>query len=152
MEEIILVVKRQADDILANMGLEGESIIAMENRTVLVNVDVEDPALLIGRGGEGLESFQHILRLLVSEALLSNDLDLVVDIAGYRKKRASNLTRTAKEKAYQVLATGLPEILPPMSSYERRIVHMVCSNIAEIETESMGEGRLKKVKIKPKKL
>lgn len=152
MEDTILIVKRHADDMLSSMGFDGESIIAQENNTIIVNIEVDTPALLIGRGGEGLESFQHLLRLLAVEASLSRDYDIVVDIAGYRKKKASHLQREAKEKAYQVLATGLPEIFPPMSAYERRIVHMVCSNIADVETESEGEGKHKRVVIKPKKL
>lgn len=151
MEEAIIAIKRCADEIILNMDFEGESIIARENDTVIVNIEVDSPALLIGRGGEGLESLQHILRLLASQSLLEHRLDLVVDIAGYRKKKASHLTRVAKEKAYQVLTTGLPEIFPPMSAYERRIVHMVCANIADVESESKGEGRERRVVIKPKK-
>lgn len=151
MEDVIIVVKRHADNMLQSMGFDGESIIAQERGAVLVNIEIDSPALLIGRGGEGLESFQHILRLLAAEALLSKELDLVVDVAGYKKKKASSLSRTAKEKANQVLTTGLPESFPPMSAYERRIVHMVCADIEDVESESEGEGRYKKVVIKPKK-
>lgn len=151
MEETILIIKRHADNMLESMGFDGESIIAQENKTIIVNIEVESPAILIGRGGEGLESFQHLLRLLATEADLSRDYDIVVDIAGYRKKKASHLERKAKEKAYQVLTTGLPETLQPMTAYERRIVHMACANIADVETESEGEGRHKRVVIKPKK-
>lgn len=151
MEDTIIAIKKRADNIISSMDLEGESIIAMENRTVVVNIEIDTPAILIGRGGEGLESLQHVLRLLAAEELASHDLDLVVDIAGYRKKKASQLTKTAKEKAYQVLATGISETMPPMTAYERRIVHMVCANIADIESESQGTGRERRVVIKPKR-
>lgn len=151
MDETIIQIKKKADNLISLMGFDGESIVVTENGAVIVNLEVDAPALLIGRGGEGLEAIQHMMRLLAAEMLLERSLDLVVDIAGYRKKKAGNLSRIAKDKAYQVLSTGLPEVLPAMSAYERRIVHMACANIADIETESQGEGRERKVVIKPKR-
>jgi len=151
MQELTILLKKHTDGVLEMMGFEGESIIVIDGKTFLVNVEVDTPALLIGRGGEGLEALQHVVRLLASEALQGQDYDVVVDIAGYRQKKASYLTRTARDKAYQVLATGLPESFPPMSAYERRIVHMTCADIDEVETTSEGTGRDRKVVIKPKK-
>lgn len=151
MEDIILKIKDHSDNLIATLGFDGESIIVREGDTILVNIEVDTPALLIGRGGEGLESMQHILRLLSADVMRDSGLDLAVDVAGYRSKKAEALAREVRDKADQVIATGIEEYFPPMSAYERRIIHITCANIAEVETGSEGEGRERKVVIKPKK-
>ena len=119
---------------------------------MIVNVQCDEPALLIGRGGEGIDAIQHILRSMLRRDLMEKRANVILDIAGYRDKRNDRVQRNARERALQVLSTGIEEILPPMSSYERRLVHMIVKNIADVETESEGEGRERKIVIRPKKI
>jgi len=151
MEKIIREIKTKSDDFITSLGFEGESVITQERHTIIVNYQVDDAAMLIGKGGEVLDALQHVMRILYSKQLLNTDYDLVVDVSGYRSKKAEVLAKRAKDKAFQVLATGIEEIMPPMSSYERMIVHTTCANIADITTESSGSGRERRVVIKPKK-
>ncbi len=144
MEEKIIKIKKSSEDFIAQLGFNGESIVVMDGKTIIVNYQVDDAAMLIGRGGEVLDALQHIMRMLLLKDFEDRDTDLVVDISGYREKKASQLTRKAKDKAYQVF--------PPMSSYERMIIHTACTNIADIETESQGSGRDRRVVIRPKKV
>jgi len=62
-----------------------------------------------------------------------------------------NLKRLAREKAEESLQTGADVELPPMGSYERYIVHTEIQEIAGVETESVGEGKDRRVKIISKK-
>ncbi len=151
MEEIMIIIKKESDDFLAKMGFAGDSVVVADGKTVIVNYQTDDAALLIGKGGEVLDALQHILKIVLADTLYSEGRDLVVDICGYRDKKASQLAKKARERAYQVLATGIEEIFPPMSSYERMIIHTTCSNIADVETESQGSGRERRVVIKPKR-
>lgn len=144
-------IKKHSKELLSKLGFEAEPIITQQEEIIFVNIQMDSPGLLIGRGGEGLEALQHILRLLILRDEEIESTNIVLDIAGYRDKRIENVKKLAHDKAYLVLSTGIEEILPEMSSYERRIVHMVCTNIADIETESVGDGRERRVKIKPKK-
>jgi len=151
MDNLLITIKKETESLIAKLGFGGECIVATEGKTVVVNYQDDDVAMLIGRGGEVLDSLQHIMRIMLSERLKEAGADLVLDIAGYRSKRASALAKRAKDLAYQVLTTGIKETLPAMSSYERMIVHTACSNIADIETESTGNGRDRRVVIKPKR-
>ena len=144
-------VKKHSKELLSKLGFEVEPIITQQEEIVFINLQIDNPGLLIGRGGEGLDALQHILRLLVLRDEEITYANIVVDISGYRDKKIENVKKLARDKAYSVLSTGIEEILPEMSSYERRIVHMVVTNIADVETESVGEGRERKVVIKPKK-
>lgn len=144
-------IKKHSKELLKKLGFDVEPIITQQEEIVFVNLQIDSPGLLIGRGGEGLDALQHILRLLISRDEEITYTSVVLDISGYRDKKIENVKKMARDKAYMVLSTGIEEILPEMSSYERRIVHMVVTNIADVETESVGEGRERRVKIKSAK-
>ena len=147
--EKIEQAKKHTAQILETLGFDTELIAKTRENTVFINIQTDSPAMLIGRNGEVLEALQHLIRTLSSSENPENS-SVVIDIEGYREKKTEYVKKIARDKAFQVLATGIEEVLDPMSSYERRIVHMVCSNIADVESESVGEGRERKVKIKPK--
>lgn len=151
MEDIILKVKKKSDDLIGLLGFSGEAIVVSKDEVIFANFQVEDPALLIGRGGEGIEALEHVLRLLLYADLQEAGTNVVADVAGYRNKKGEYIAENAREKAYSVLSTGIAETLPPMSAFERRIVHLTCANIADVETESEGERQDRRVVIKPKK-
>jgi spoIIIJ-associated protein len=152
MNNHIKIIKKHSSDLVARLGFEGEAIVTEKDGVVCVNIQMDEPGLLIGKGGEGLEALEHILRLLVNAELESDYRSIILDIAGYRDKKVEYVKNMARDRAFTVLSTGIAETLPPMTSYERRVVHMICTNIADIETESAGEGKDRRVVIKPKKV
>lgn len=151
MEELILKIKDNSKNLLDLIGFEGVPVVTFRENVVFVNIQVDSPALLIGKGGEGLEALQHVLRSIMGKELADHEKTIVIDIAGYRDKKTESMKKYAKEKAFAVLATGISEELSPMSSYDRRIVHMVVSTIADVESESVGMGRERRIVIKPMK-
>ena len=150
MEKIIIKIKERSNSLLEALGFSGEPIVKQNESTIVVNIQTDEAPLLIGKRGENLRALEHLLRILVS-AEIEERVNIVLDIAGYRDKITEKVKRNARDRAYIVTSTGMPEELPPMSAYDRRVVHMVCQSIADIETESTGEGRERRVKIKPKK-
>lgn len=150
MPDYLKKAKEHSNNLLKKLGFEAEAIIVEKDGIVYINIAADDPGLLIGKGGEGLTALEHIIRLLLN-AEMEDHRNVVLDIAGYRNKKSENVKKFAHDKAFMVLSTGIEEVMPPMSSYERRIIHLTCANIADIETESVGEGRERRVVIKPKK-
>jgi hypothetical protein len=63
----------------------------------------------------------------------------------------ANLKKFAQEKAREALETDTAVALPPMSSYERFVVHNVLKEIDSIESLSAGEGAERHIEIQPKK-
>ncbi|OGD65760.1 hypothetical protein A2215_04730 [Candidatus Berkelbacteria bacterium RIFOXYA2_FULL_43_10] len=152
MEDLIIKIKNRSGELVSLLGFESEAIVTQGEGIIQVNIQTADtPAILIGRGGEGLEALQHVLRILFGKELSESGSNIIIDVAGYRSKKTENIKRETRDKALLVLSTGIEEVLPPMSSFERRVVHMVCTNIADVETESLGEGRERRVVIKSKK-
>jgi hypothetical protein len=59
------------------------------------------------------------------------------------------LKRLAEQRAQEVLMHGEPEILPPMGSYERFVIHTYLKDRGGVRTESEGEGNERHIVICP---
>ncbi|MEE8558165.1 MAG: R3H domain-containing nucleic acid-binding protein [Myxococcota bacterium] len=57
------------------------------------------------------------------------------------------LEELARERAREVMERGEEVLLPPMNSRDRWIVHDTLKTMTGVRTESVGDGRLKRVKI-----
>jgi spoIIIJ-associated protein len=74
---------------------------------------------------------------------------VLVDVEDYRKRRRSQLVRTAREAAQRVQRTGTPESLEPMSASDRKLVHDTVGQVTGLETASEGEEPRRFVVIRP---
>jgi spoIIIJ-associated protein len=109
---------------------------------------IEGPTVgrLIGHHGRTLYAFQTLVRAIVARRLGAL-VPLIVDINGYRTKRAEALRRLAQKKANQVMATGRPVELEPMPAAERRVIHMALKDHPRVTTYSIGEREERRVVI-----
>ncbi len=113
----------------------------------------DQDSLLIGYHGKTLNKLQHLISMMLSTKY-EELVRVVLDINEYRSKREESLENLAKRAEQQVLETGHAMELQPMSAAERRIIHKTLSDANENEatqvtTESIGEGRDRRVIIKP---
>lgn len=118
--------------------------------TTVLNVEGDDPGILIGRRGQTLSSLQYIVRLIVGRQT-KVWVPMIIDVEGYKQRRYQALQALARQLAEQVKAGGKPFTLEPMPPYERRIVHLALADHPDVITESIGEGEARKVVIMPKK-
>jgi len=117
---------------------------------VLVDIRGDDLSVLIGRRAETLNALQYVLALIVSKEA-SNWVQVIVDVEGYRARRERQLRQLARRMAEQAIRTGKRQVLEPMSSAERRIVHLELRNHPDVTSESVGEEPNRKVTILLKK-
>jgi len=118
-------------------------------QTIQVDVRGDDLSILIGRRSETLNAFQYIASLMVGKEV-QQWVQLVIDVEGYRNRRENQLRRMARRMAEQVVKTGRRQVLEPMSSNERRIIHLELRDHPAVFTESTGEEPHRKVCIIPK--
>jgi spoIIIJ-associated protein len=116
---------------------------------ILVEVRGDDLSILIGKRAETLNALQYISGLMVGKELQS-PVTLVVDVEGYRSRRASQLRQLARRMAEQAIKTGRRQVLEPMPANERRVIHMELREHPDVNTESIGEEPHRKVTIVPK--
>ena len=148
MKDKLEEIKKITEDVLRSLGWEVEIETEITEKIIFLKIDTEEPSLLIGRGGENLDSLQHILRLIINKRL-GEFIHLIVDVANYRGKRQIFLEQDSLRKALEVKETGKEQELEPMSSFERRIVHMALQKIDGISSEGVGDGRERRIVIRP---
>jgi spoIIIJ-associated protein len=115
---------------------------------VIADLDGRDKELLLERGAELLKAFEHLaFRALRLEPAFHEKIHL--DCGGYRALRFEELRMTARVAAERVKDSKQPFRLNPMSSRERRIVHLALKDMPGIRTESVGAGEERQVVIHP---
>ena len=120
-----------------------------ERPEILVEFAGPDSTLLLERGGELLRAIE----LLAIEMLRlpGNEHETICfDCMNQRKLRLEELRMAAGVAAERVRQTGAPYEFAPMSSRERRIVHLALRDHADLHTESQGEGGRRCLVVYPK--
>lgn len=113
-----------------------------------LQVFTEDGDLLVGRDGERLEDIQYLLNRLLHHHL-PDAPKVRVDIAHYRLIQEDQMLAHIREQADRVRRTGRPVRLPPMNSYQRRLVHHAFKDDPVIQTFSPpDDSRLKCVTLR----
>jgi spoIIIJ-associated protein len=120
-----------------------------ERPEIVVDFAGPDSGLLLERGGELLRA----LELLALEMLRlpGNEHEKICfDCRNQRSLRLEELRLAASVAAEKVRKGGSPYQFAPMSSRERRIVHLALREQADLHTESEGEGARRYVVVYPK--
>ena len=141
----LLKVRRHARELLSRMELEVQPEITPEG---LLNLVGDDAGIVIGRYGETLKALEFLTNLMLHEEAGGHRVRF--DCGGYRERREASLTRLAESAARDAVRKGRPISLDPMSSWERRIIHVALKDDGEVETRSVGDEPLRKVVVWPK--
>lgn len=133
------------EKILAILDIEGKVVPEdVDETTVCYRIEckTDDARMLIGRNGQTLEALQFVVRQMC-KGTGSEHGPFIVDVLDYRARRRRNLEDQAKKAAVAVLNGDSERFgLPPMSPYERRIVHQYLhEHFADLASESEGEGQ-----------
>jgi spoIIIJ-associated protein len=115
---------------------------------VLADLDGRDKEILLEHSAEVLKAFEHLaFRALRLEPAFHEKIH--IDCGGYRALRFEELRMTARVAAERVQTSRQPFRLNPMSSRERRIVHLTLKEMPGVRTESIGVGEERQVVIHP---
>ncbi len=152
LDEITKKVSEVVQKMLELMGEEASVECNHREGSITVDVTVEEPAPLIGKGGKVLDDFQLLVYRVVKRTYADEKIpSIIIDVGGYRHKREEELSNMAKEIAERVSSNGKSVLLRPMSAWERRVVHVTVKGNGRICTESEDSKEGRRVRIKPKK-
>lgn len=120
-----------------------------ERPEILVELSGPDSTLVLERGGELLRAIEtlaiEMLRLPGTE-----HEKVSFDCMNQRAMRLEELRLAAGVAAERVRKTNMPYEFAPMSSRERRIVHLALRDYEDLHTESQGEGGRRCLVVYPK--
>jgi spoIIIJ-associated protein len=132
------------------LDYDGDLDIDVEaGRAVLSVEGGGDLGRLVGEKGAGLEALQELTRLAVQQSTGTRSR-LMLDIAGWRSSRRVELSELGKQTADDVVNTGQPVRLKPMTPFERKVVHDAVAQVKGVFSESEGEEPRRRVVVFPK--
>lgn len=144
-----------AQDILSRLGYEAEVNIFINEKDPALKVvainSANNLSALIGKNGQNIKALEQVIRLLYLKKMAGEEKPVffAVDLNDYRKLRSRQIIEKAMDVANRVRISKKAEALLPMSSYERRLIHVELSSCPDIETESIGEEPKRRIVIKP---
>jgi len=109
-----------------------------------------DLHFLTASGGRGLDALQYLCNRVLNRRL-SEHLPVHLDSDGFKDRRAHKLQERAEAAADEALRRGAPVTLGPLTPAARREIHLALADDPGVETESEGEGFLKRIVIRPRR-
>jgi spoIIIJ-associated protein len=119
-----------------------------EKPEVLVDFSGPDSSLLLERGAELLRALE-LLALEMLRLPSGEHEKISFDCQNQRSLRVQELRMAASVAAEKVRSTGTPYRFTPMSSRERRVLHLALRDHNDLRTESDGEGPRRSVVVYP---
>lgn len=116
---------------------------------LILDITGDDLAVLIGRHGRTLDSLQFLISSITSR-IVGHRYPIVVDVEGYKARQRQKIEDIALNAADKAVGQDRSIKLRPMTSYERRIVHIALRGDDRVETVSEGEGRARRVVVSPR--
>ena len=151
-----LLIKETLEKLLDILGVSytGVKITKEAENAYYSEIETENSSLLIGWHGENIAAIQHVLKCLLWKQGVESNVQIIVDVDGYKKRQEDSVIRLAERKAEVAIANQKEITLPPMNAYFRRKVHLHLADNDKFKdtvmTESIGEGERRQIKIIPK--
>jgi len=148
-EESFAAVESALSELLSAAGFLVETRRRSSSDEMVIELIGDDVEPLLANKGEGLNGLE-VLTGRIASRRLGHPVYPRLDAEGFRAHQRESLQELAQRSADEAKRTRRPQLLPPLSPGERRLVHLALAADPEVETESEGEGFLKRVAVKLK--
>ena len=140
LEEEGEVAADYIEELLDIVDLDGDLEIEARAGRAYVSVTADDTdSLRLLASPETVGAMQELTRIAV-QTKTGAFSRLILDVAGSRDARAQELTQLVDRAIERIEGGASSSALPPMSSYERKLVHDIVAERG-YGSESEGEGR-----------
>ena len=131
-----------------NVGVENIQLVDyMRDGAWVIEASAEDVSQLIGKRGHTLDSVQYLMNIIFNKGNDESRIKIVLDAQGYREKRYQSLIHLANRMARKAVASHRPIELEPMTTLDRRTIHMALKDRNDVETFSKGSEPMRRVVI-----
>ena len=121
--------------------------ITETDETITATCSGADLGVLIGKQGQTIDALQYLANAIFHRQGVQQEA--IVDAAGYRERRTEALAGIARRAADEALARGVAVSLDPMTSVERKLVHLLLKDDPRVETGSDGVEPNRFVVVRP---
>ena len=142
-------VESALSELLSAAGFLVETRRRSSSDEMVIELIGDDVEPLLANKGEGLNGLE-VLTGRIASRRLGHPVYPRIDAEGFRAHQKDSLQELAQRSADEAKRTRRPQLLPPLSPGERRLVHLALASDPEVETESEGDGYLKRVAVRLK--
>ena len=133
-------LKTIVEELIEKTNLSLDVTVEEKEDQFIVDITGQDAALLIGKRGESLDSFQFLINTIYNKNKSREEYKkVIVDSNNYKSKREDTLKILAERMAAKAVRENRDVKLEPMNANERRIIHSAIADNSKVETESKGE-------------
>lgn len=147
--DVQATIQQEAESLLSKIVDTFEVEVTEDHGLYQVLIKAEEEApVVIGRHGETIKAIQKLLEIIAYKKTGSS-VELMVNVNDYREKQQERLGEIAARAADKVQEFKSPSYVRGLSSYERKIVHeYITKNYPDLSSESIGEGRDRRLVVK----
>jgi spoIIIJ-associated protein len=115
----------------------------------VLDLSGEDSHYALAENGELLDAFEVLLFQIYGREI-DREHRFIVDAEGFRKTRKAELKAMAHFAADNVRKNGRAFTFGKLNSTERRIIHLTLQVEEDLITESVGDGRERRLQVRLK--
>ncbi len=134
-------------ELVDGLGLELKVSSEMTDEGCMLDLHGEDSHYAHAENGELLDAFETLLFQIYGRQL-DREHRFIVDADGYRQTRKKELQAMARFAGDQVRKSGRPFTFGVLNSTERRIIHTTLQAEDDLTSESVGDGRDRRLQVR----
>ncbi len=142
VEELLATICR-------GIAIDGRVRVMKGDEGPVAVIDGDELGVLIGKHGHTIDAVQYLVNAIVHGESETAGL-VTVDAQNYRARRRIALHEQADNAARDALRTQAPVPLEPMSSAERKTVHLHLQARGDVETTSEGREPRRFIVVRPR--
>jgi spoIIIJ-associated protein len=147
MNAACINAKEFLEGLVKDLGFDLSVTANWTDEGCLLNLSGEDAHFALAENGEMLDALETLLFQIYGRDI-DREHRFVVDADGFRQTRKNELHAMARFAADQVRKNGRPFTFGVLNSTERRIIHMTLKEEDDLITESVGDGRDRRLQVR----
>lgn len=147
MSEICNKATEFLNEMMSGMGFDLVATSSWTEEGCHIDLSGSDSGTALAENGELLDALEVILFQAFGREL-DRSHRFIVDAEGFRKTRKAELLAMARFAAEQVRKSGRPFTFGVLNSTERRIIHLTLQQEDDLITESVGDGRDRRLQVR----
>ena len=149
MNEICSQAENFLSELITDLRFDLSVSAEWTDEGCLLNLSGEDAHYLLTENGEMLDAFETLLFQIYGKEL-DRQHRFICDADGFRQTRKSELQAMARFAADNVRKNSRPFTFGKLNSTERRVIHTTLQTEDDLMTESVGEGRDRRLQVRLK--
>lgn len=147
MNQICENAKDLLSGVLSDMRFDLSVSAKWTDEGCVLDLSGEDSHYALTENGELLDAFEVILFQAMGREL-DREHRFIVDAEGFRQTRKAELHAMARFAAEQVRKNGRAFTFGVLNATERRIIHTSLQKEEDLITESVGDGRDRRLQVR----